>query len=197
MSWRACRATLVLCAAGCLLAGVVAAGQEPPPPSPVPLPAPVPAPLPVPVPAPPPAAPAVVAQPEKRAAFVAPEVRLDGIIARVSAIHFGAGITVPAGTYVRTGVITAVGFSRDGLSGRVDAIARFHFDPFRQSRWAPYGGGGISGRFDSDEKARAYILLLFGLDGPVYNGATPTFELGLGGGARIGVIVRRAAAERR
>jgi hypothetical protein len=197
MSSRACRAILVLCATGSLLAGVAATGQEPPPPSPVPPPAPVPVPAPVPAPVPPPAAPSVVAQPEKRTSKVAPEVRLDGIIARVSAIHFGAGFTVPAGTYVRTGVIAAVGFSRDGLSGRLDAIARFHFDPFRQSRWGPYGGGGISGRFDSDEKTRAYLLLLFGLDGPVYNGATPTVELGLGGGARIGVIVRRATAERR
>jgi len=89
-------------------------------------------------------------------------------------------------------------------------VARFHFDPFRQSRWAPYGGGGISGRFDrgarccrlndgpeTGESARAYLLLLLGLDGPVYGGATPSFELGLGGGARIGVIFRRATAERR
>ena len=197
MRSRACRATLVLCAAGSLLAGVVAKSQEPPPPSPVPPPAPVPAPAPVPPPPPPPGSPSAAAQTEQRTSKVSPEVRLDGIIARVSAIHFGAGFTMPAGTYVRTGAIAAVGFSRDGLSGRIDAIARFHFDPFRQSRWGPYGGGGISGRFDSDEKARAYLLLLFGLDGPVYNGATPTFELGLGGGARIGVIVRRATAERR
>lgn len=195
MRWRACGATVVLCAVGSLLTGVVAKGQEPPPPSPVP--APAPAPVPVPAPAPPPPPPAAVAQPEQRTSRVAPEVRLDGIVARVSALQLGAGFTVTAGTYVRTGAVAAVGFSRDGLSGRIDAIARFHFDPFRQSRWAPYGGGGISGRFDSDEKARAYILLLFGLDGPVYNGATPTFELGLGGGARIGVIVRRATAERR
>jgi hypothetical protein len=136
-------------------------------------------------------------QPPKRASKVDPEVRLDGIIARVSAIHLGAGFTFAAGTYVRTGVVAGVGFTRNGLSGRIDGLARFHFDPFRQSRWAPYGGGGISGRFDSDEKGRAYLLLLLGMDGPVYGGATPSFELGLGGGARIGVILRRAAVERR
>jgi len=203
MSSRARRATLVLCAVGSLFAANAAEGQEPPSPSPVPVPAPVPAPVPLPAPAPPPASPPAVAQPETRASNetraskVAPEVRLDGIIARLSALHLGAGFTVAAGTYVRTGVVAGVGFSRNGLSGRIDGVARFHFDPFRQSRWAPYGGGGVSGRFDSDEKARAYLLLLFGLDGPIYNGATPSFELGLGGGARIGVIVRRATAERR
>lgn len=197
MRSRARRAILVLCAVGSLFAANAANGQEPPAPSPVPAPAPVPAPVPVPAPAPPPAAPPAVAQTETGPRKVVVEVRLDGIIARLSALHLGAGFTAPAGTYVRTGVIAGVGFSRNGLSGRVDGMARFHFDPFRQSRWAPYGGGGISGRFDSDEKARAYILLLFGLDGPVYNGATPSFELGLGGGARIGVIFRRATAERR
>jgi hypothetical protein len=136
-------------------------------------------------------------QPAKRTSKVDPEVRVDGIIARLNAVHAGAGFTFAAGTYLRTGVVAGVGFSRNGLSGRIDGVARFHFDPFRQSRWAPYGGGGISGRFDSDEKGRAYLLLLLGLDGPVYSGATPSFELGLGGGARIGVIVRRAAVERR
>ncbi|MDP9177160.1 MAG: hypothetical protein M3O61_05720 [Gemmatimonadota bacterium] len=143
------------------------------------------------------AATTVTAQPVSRPAKLSPEVRLDAIIARVSALHVGAGFTVPAGTYVRTGAVAGVGFSRDGLSGRLDGMARFHFDPFRQSRWAPYAGGGLSGRFDRGEKARAYLMLLLGLDGPVYGGAAPSFELGLGGGTRIGVIVRQAAAERR
>ena len=140
---------------------------------------------------------APVAAQTRRDGKVDAEGRIDGIIARISALHAGAGFTVPLGTYLRAGVAGAVGFSRDGLSGRTDGFARFHFDPFRQSRWAPYGGGGISGRFDRGEKPRAYLLLLLGLDGPVYSGATPSLELGLGGGARIGVIVRRAAAERR
>ena len=197
MRSRARRATFALCAAGSIFAADAARGQEPPPPSPIPAPAPVPAPVPAPAPAPPPPSPVTVAEPERRASRVTPEVRLDGIIARLSALHLGAGFTVPAGTYVRMGAVAGVGFSRNGLSGRIDGFARFHFDPLRQSRWAPYGGGGISGRFDNDEKARAYLLLLLGLDGPVYSGATPSFELGLGGGARIGVIFRRAAAERR
>jgi hypothetical protein len=136
-------------------------------------------------------------QPEPRPGKLAPEVRLDAIIASLSALHVGAGFTVAAGTYVRTGAVAAVGVSRDGLSGRLDGMARFHFDPVRQSRWAPYGGGGLSARFDRGEKARAYLMLLLGLDGPVYGGATPSFELGLGGGTRIGVIVRQATAERR
>lgn len=143
-----------------------------------------------------------LAQPQRPVASATParfdpEFRLDAIVARVSALQAGVGVTMVTGTYVRSGIVGALGFSRDGLSGRIDGLARFHFDPFRQSRWAPYGGGGISGRFDRVAGARAYLLLLAGLDGPVKDGVTPSFELGLGGGARIGVMFRRATGERR
>jgi hypothetical protein len=136
-------------------------------------------------------------EPDNRLRKIDPELRVDVIGARVSALHAGVGVSTVTGTYLRTGIIGALGFSRDGLSGRVDGLTRFHFDPFRQSRWAPYGGGGISGRFDRREKPRAYLLLLFGMDGPVKRGWTASFEAGLGGGARIGAIIRRATAERR
>jgi hypothetical protein len=125
------------------------------------------------------------------------EVRLDAILARVSAVHVGAGVTLPMGYYVRSGIVGGLGASRHGLSGRVDGFARFHFDPFRESRWGPYGGGGISGRFDKGEGARAFLLLLAGIDGPVHGGVTSSVELGLGGGARVGVIIRQARRERR
>jgi len=125
------------------------------------------------------------------------EVRLDGIIARVGAVQLGVGATTVAGNYVRIGMDGALGFSRHGLSGRIDGLARFHFDPFRQSRWAPYGGGGITGRFDKGERARAYLLVFLGLDGPVSGSVAPSFELGLGGGGRVGVILRQPRKERR
>lgn len=125
------------------------------------------------------------------------EGRLDAILARVSAVHLGVGVTVPMGYYVRSGIVGGIGATRNGLSGRVDGFARFHFDPFRESRWAPYGGGGVSGRFDKGEGARAFLLLLAGFDGPIHRGMTSSVELGLGGGARVGVIIRQARRERR
>lgn len=125
------------------------------------------------------------------------EMRLDGIVSRFSAVQLGVGLMTTAGYYVRLGADGALGFSRHGLSGRIDGLARFHFDPFRQSRWAPYGGGGISGRFDKGEKARAYLLVFFGMDGPASGGVTPSFEVGLGGGGRVGVILRQARKDRR
>ena len=125
------------------------------------------------------------------------EGRVDAIVADTPALHAGAGVIFTVGTYLRSGIVGGLGSSRDGLSGRIDVINRFHLDPFRESRWAPYAGGGLSARFDRGNKSRGYLLILIGVDGPAGGGMTPSIEAGLGGGGRIGVSIRRAAAERR
>ncbi len=131
------------------------------------------------------------------------EARLDGIIAHTTGVEAGLGLTIPAGIYVRSGLVAGVGAGRHGVEGRTDLISRFSLDPFRQSRWAPYGGGGVSGRYRSklDGGSRAYLLIFFGVEGPLRLGRTsgfvPAFELGLGGGARVGVVLRRGINARR
>jgi hypothetical protein len=131
------------------------------------------------------------------------EGRLDAIIAHNTGFEAGLGLSVPAGLYVRSGLVAGIGAGRHGVEGRTDLIARFSLDPFRQSRWAPYGGVGISGRYRSslDGGSRAYLLVFLGVEGPLAagqrSGIVPAFEVGLGGGARIGVILRRGIASRR
>ncbi|HYU52339.1 MAG TPA: hypothetical protein VEK37_05315, partial [Gemmatimonadaceae bacterium] len=131
------------------------------------------------------------------------EARLDGIIAHTTGVEAGLGLSIPAGIYVRSGLVAGVGAGRHGVEGRTDLISRFSLDPFRQSRWAPYGGGGVSGRYRSklDGGSRAYLLIFFGVEGPLRLGRTsgfvPAFELGLGGGARVGVVLRRGINARR
>jgi hypothetical protein len=131
------------------------------------------------------------------------EARIDAIFARSGGVEAGYGFTVPAGIYLRSGVVAGIGAGRHGAEGRTDLIARFSLDPFRQSRWAPYAGAGISGRYRSerDGGSRAYLLVFLGLEGPialgVRQGWEPAFELGLGGGARVGVILRRGVNSRR
>ncbi len=131
------------------------------------------------------------------------EGRLDGIFARTAAIDAGVGLSVPAGIYVRSGLVAGLGAGRHGVEGRTDFISRFSLDPFRQSRWAPYAGGGISGRYRSklDGGSHAYLLIFLGVEGPLPLGQTsgwvPAFELGLGGGARVAVILRRGINARR
>ena len=131
------------------------------------------------------------------------EWRVDGIFARTSGVEAGVGVSVPQGIYVRTGLVGGVGVGRHGAEGRTDLLSRFSLDPFRQSRWAFYGGGGISGRYRTEEDggSRAYLLLVVGLEGPLPLGRTegwvPVVELGLGGGARVGIGVRRGINSRR
>ena len=128
---------------------------------------------------------------------VAIEGRADVIVSKSTAAHAGLGFTVKTGTYLRSGFDAGLGASRDGISGRLDFVNRFHLDPFRQFKWAPYAGGGLSARFDDNRKNRVYLLLLLGIDGPAKHGLGTSIEAGLGGGGRIGMIIRRAAAERR
>jgi hypothetical protein len=131
------------------------------------------------------------------------ELRLDAIFARSSAIEAAYGFTVPVGTYMRSGLVAGIGVGRHGVEGRTDLIGRFSLDPFRQSRWAPYAGAGVSGRYRSelDGGSRAYLLVFLGVEGPLplgeRSGWVPAVELGLGGGGRVGVIMRRGVNARR
>lgn len=142
----------------------------------------------------------VAQQPQQRLQM---EGRLDAIIARSTGVEAGLGVSVPSGIYVRSGLVAGIGAGRHGLEGRTDLFSRFSLDPFRQSRWAPYGGAGISGRYRSklDGGSRAYLLVFLGVEGPLALGRTsgivPAFELGLGGGARVGVVLRRGVNARR
>jgi hypothetical protein len=131
------------------------------------------------------------------------EFRLDAIFARSSGVEAAYGFSVPAGIYVRPGLVAGIGAGRHGVEGRSDLIARFSFDPFRQSRWAPYAGGGLSGRYRSelDGGSKAYLLVFLGVEGPLalgeLKGWVPALEVGLGGGGRVGFILRRGVNARR
>jgi hypothetical protein len=131
------------------------------------------------------------------------EGRIDAIVSEEVAVHAGLGMSVPAGLYVRAGLVLGAGIGPHGVDARTDLIGRFTFDPLRQSRWSPYGGGGLSARFNStgDGGTNGYLLFFLGVEGPVPFGRTagwvPAFEVGLGGGARFGVIVRRGVHARR
>ena len=125
-----------------------------------------------------------------------PELRLDGIASdnRV-AIQGGAGLEMPAGYYARIGVIGALGSdlipSGHELSGRVDVLGRFLFDPFRQMKWGFSAGAGVSLRVREHDRVRPYLLSVIDLEAPrPSSGIAPAFQLGLGGGVRIGMALR-------
>jgi hypothetical protein len=131
------------------------------------------------------------------------EARVDAIVARTTGVEAGLGLSVPSGIYMRTGLVAGIGAGRHGVEGRTDLISRFSLDPFRQSRWAPYAGAGVSGRYRTklDGGSHAYLMIFLGVEGPLALGATtgivPAFEVGLGGGVRFAVILRRGINARR
>ncbi len=124
------------------------------------------------------------------------EGRLEGIAARTSALQGGIAVNVPAGRYVRLGALGAAGAAwRSGdqrASARVEGVARFLLDPFRESRFGLYGVGGVSVMYDGFEHTRPNVVIGAGVEGTPRNGRAIAAELALGGGVRVAVVVRRA-----
>jgi len=125
------------------------------------------------------------------------EYRADVIIARGTAAQLGAGAVIPLGIYVRLGVDAAGGATwshgETVGSGRVDAIARFLLDPFRESRLGFSIGGGVSAPIGSAEPSQPpYLTAVVDLEGRRGHGITPALQIGLGGGTRIGVVLRQS-----
>ena len=110
-------------------------------------------------------------------------------------------MSVPASTYVRLGIIGAVGQAwsdgKVGAAGRVDGLVRFVVDPLREFRWAPYASGGLSAIYDRPDDWRAVLVGVLGIEGPASAGVVPAAEVGFGGGVRVGVVIRRAMMGRR
>jgi hypothetical protein len=136
--------------------------------------------------------------PARAQALAAPryaEFRADAIVARGTSAQAGLGAVIPLGTYVRLGIDAAAGATfRDGssrASGRVDAIGRFLLDPFRE---APVGvslGGGLSLPYvDGDKRVRPYLTAVVDIEGRRRGAVTPAIQFGLGGGTRVGVVLR-------
>jgi hypothetical protein len=124
-----------------------------------------------------------------------PEVRVDAIGASPATVQGAVGVEIPAGWYVRVGVLAGAGGSvEEGESapaGRLDVLARFLLDPFRQSRWGFSAGGGISLLAREGEHVRPQLLVALDLEGPrSSSGMSPSIQVGLAGGVRAGIGFR-------
>jgi hypothetical protein len=128
-----------------------------------------------------------------------PELRADLIAGRQPAAQVGAGVQLPLGYYVRIGLVGAAGVRLDDVSPRADAridlLARFLLDPFRQSRYGLSVGGGLGLRAEPGDRVRPVLLVAADLEGRrSARGITPALQVGLGGGVRLGVVLRRQAS---
>ena len=122
-------------------------------------------------------------------------MRIDGIVARGTSEHVGAGIEVPLDIYTREGIYAEGGVTeRDGSvvpSGRIDLLTRFLLDPYRQNRWGLSLGGGITVPLnESRNPTRPNVAIVLDLEGPRSGRISPAVQLGLGGGVRLGVVLR-------
>lgn len=140
----------------------------------------------------------------QRGASLAPTplLRTDVLLDRGTTLHAGAGLVVPAGYQARVSLEGGVGATRRDdawrPSARLDVVARFLVDPFRQLRWAPTVGAGAGMRWERDARPRPVAIVVVGLQGPA-EGRTwlRGLEVGLGGGVRIGATLARPRPGRR
>jgi hypothetical protein len=143
---------------------------------------------------------ALCAQPDAPKPPVQFEMRADLLTAPSAGAQVGAGANIAAGYYLRVGLDAAGGAdvkSGAATSGRADIVARYILDPFGEFRWGPYVGGGFTASWDRRAARRGDLLLLVGVEGPAHAGWRTSVELGLGGGARLGVVLRRARSNAR
>lgn len=124
------------------------------------------------------------------------EARSDVFLARSTAVHIGAALSIPASRSIRLGLGGGIGSTlsdgADNMSGRVEGLVRFVIDPYYQQRWAPYAAAGLSARYDRKEDWRGVVFLLAGVEGPRWAGFMPFVEAGLGGGTRVAAGFRRS-----
>ncbi|MGI8546116.1 MAG: hypothetical protein ACR2M1_02100 [Gemmatimonadaceae bacterium] len=131
---------------------------------------------------------------QQAARYPAVIARLDLISDNPTALQAGLGLMLPLDREFSLGGTIGAGASSGGFSGRGDLFGRFSLDPYHQNAWEPYVGGGVTVRVDSGPgtRARGYLLGFVGANGPRAGFVLPGVELGLGGGVRIGVTLRRA-----
>jgi hypothetical protein len=148
--------------------------------------------------------------PTPRPPALTPELRLDGAIGREGGAFGGAGLFGDAGLYTRLGLVAVAGIAHDPTrldaadrqgvltpAARIEGIARFHLDPLRLSRRGTYLGGGVAALLVRGGAPRWQLVALLGIEGAPRGALAPALEVGLGGGVRVGVALRRARRGRR
>jgi hypothetical protein len=137
-------------------------------------------------------------------ARVQPELRLDVIDLRSSdhrSVQLGAGLALPLGYYARLGLIGAGGIGgaggEDHGTARADVLMRFLIDPFRETRYGVSVGGGLSLQYARGTGWQEYLAIVVDVEAPPVRSIVPALQVGLGGGVRLGVGLRRAQQGRR
>ncbi|HEU4630208.1 MAG TPA: hypothetical protein VFS08_10730 [Gemmatimonadaceae bacterium] len=135
-----------------------------------------------------------------------PELRVDALAGRTTSWQLGAGVLWPFGRSVRLGGVVAGGVT-DGVpadvaasgraaSARAELVARFVVDGADPARWRLYGAAGAGALLVRGVRGVARVHVAAGVELPPLGGWRPAVELGLGGGVRVGLGLRRSSPAR-
>lgn len=137
---------------------------------------------------------------ERQPALV-PAFRVDAFIGSAVGAQVAAGVIGAPAYNVRLqfdlgagGVSRASGWEP---AGRTEFLFRWMSDPFRRARWAAHAGGGVGLLFERSRVTRPLAIVTMGIEGPVRGRWQPGVEVGLGGGVRAGMTLRRVRPGRR
>lgn len=112
----------------------------------------------------------------------------------------GAGVNVPAGYYARVGLAGSAVSDWDGKGGTTftaGVASRFLFDPFAESAWGAYGGGGLGIEWRDGQRGRPAITVQVGVAMPGGGRWERALELEAGGGLRVSLVLRPRRARGR
>lgn len=141
------------------------------------------------------AAAALIVASQSYAQRIQPEMRVDVLGPSPYSVQPGVGAIVAMGYYARLSADVGYGVRQDATliddRWRADLLARVTLDPFRQQRWALSIGGGLTFR------RRTYLAAIADLEGPEMGALVPALQVGVSGGFRGSVILRRAVKGRR
>lgn len=125
-----------------------------------------------------------------------PALRLDAIVGHDIGMQAAAGVAIRPSYNVRLAMDLGAGATRRGdrwqPAGRVDLLVRWLTDPFRERRRGLSAGGGIGLQVERSRAPRPVAIVTVGVEGSGDGSWVRGVELGLGGGVRVGMTLRRA-----
>lgn len=126
------------------------------------------------------------------------EARAELLAARNTTMQVGAAALWPVSPYLRVGVLAAAGVTSGpatsddhAASARAEVVARFTPNPDPSARWRPYGQATAGVLAVRGNTGRALVSVALGAEHSPIGIVRPAIELGIGGGLRVGIALRR------
>ncbi len=125
------------------------------------------------------------------------EARADLLAARNTTFQLGVAALWPVSPFLSVGAVGGAGVTRpaagdERASGRAELVARFTPEPAPTARWRLYGQATAGVLAVRGSTGRAMVSVSMGVEHVSVGAVRPAIELGLGGGLRVAITLRRA-----